>query len=148
MNLTRFLFNTSLDPKAEPKECVFRALIFGLKSASAQTEYVKKKLAVEIRDEYPAVALLLNESTYVDDMGESKASLEEIDRLAIDSDKVLGELNVCVKAWSKSGSPPSSSISDDGVSILVGGLQWFPEIDSVSIRIPALHFGKVYFHLF
>ena len=123
MNLVRFLFNPTLDPKAEPKECVFRALIFGLKSASAQTEYMKKKLASEIRQIYPAVALLLDESTYVDDIGESKSSLGEIEKLAANSDKVLGELNVHVKAWSMSGSPPSSSVSDDGVSLLIGGFQ-------------------------
>ena len=35
MNLTRFLYDSSLDTKIEPKECVFQALGFGLKSASA-----------------------------------------------------------------------------------------------------------------
>ena len=86
--------------------------------------------------------MLLSESTYVDDMGESKSSKEEIDQLAEDGDKILGELDVHVKAWSKSGVKPSEAVSDDGHSILVGGMQWFPEMDSVSIRIPSLHFGK------
>ena len=39
---------------------------------------MKKKLVDEIREEYPDLALLLDESTYVDDMSESKSSLEEI----------------------------------------------------------------------
>ena len=142
MNLTRFLYNPDLDQNSEPLECVFLALIFGLKSASAQTEFMKKKLADEIREEYPDLALLLDESTYVDDMSESKSSLEEIHDLANTGDKVFGELSVTVKAWTKSGEKPSSSISDDGVSILVGGMQWFPEIDAVTVRIPRLHFGK------
>ena len=30
----------------------------------------------------------------------------------------------------------------DKISVLVGGLRWFPEIDSVEIRIPLLHFNK------
>ena len=51
MNLTRFLYNPDLDQNSEPLECVFLALIFGLKSASAQTEYMKKKLADEIRED-------------------------------------------------------------------------------------------------
>ena len=42
MNLTRFLYHPNLDAKEEPIECVFQALIFGLKSASAQTEFMKK----------------------------------------------------------------------------------------------------------
>ena len=70
MNLTRFLYNPDLDQNSEPFECVFQALIFGLKSANAQTEFMKKKLADEIRENYPHLALLLDESTYVDDMGE------------------------------------------------------------------------------
>ena len=78
MNLTRFLYNPDLDQNSEPLECVFLALIFGLKSASAQTEFMKKKLADEIREEYPDLALLLDESSYVEDMSESKSSLEEI----------------------------------------------------------------------
>ena len=68
----------------------FLSLNFRVKSASAQTEYMKKKLAAEIKDDYPALALLLNESTYVDDMGESKCSKEEIDSLALVADKKLG----------------------------------------------------------
>ena len=82
LNLTRFLYNPDMDPKVEPLECLFQALIYGLKSASAQTEFMKKKLAAEIRPEYPELALLLYESTYVDDKGESKDTDDAIDRLA------------------------------------------------------------------
>ena len=142
MNLTRFLYSPDLDSKTEPQECAFQALIFGLKSASAQTEFMKKKLADEIKEEYPELALLLNESTYVDDIGESKDSSECINSLSQVADKVLGELNVMVKAWTKTGCKPSEMVSDDGVSVLVGGMQWFPQLDSVSVRIPSLHFGK------
>ena len=142
LNLTRFLYNPDMDPKVEPLECLFIALIYGLKSASAQTEFMKKKLAAEIRPEYPELALLLDESTYVDDMGESKDTEDAIDRLANEADKVLGELSVTVKAWSKTGVKPSTTVSDDGVSVLVAGMQWFPEMDSISIRVPSLHFGK------
>ena len=75
-------------------------------------------------------------------MGESKDSKDAINSLADDADKVLGELSVTLKAWSKTGVKPSTSASDDGVSVLVAGMQWFPEMDSISIRIPSLHFGK------
>ena len=142
LNLTRFLYNPTMDPRVEPVECLIQALIYGLKSASAQTESMKKKLAGEIRPVYPDLALLLDESTYVDDMGESKDSEEAINSLADDADKVLGELSVTVKAWSKTGVKPSTTVSDDGVSVLVAGMQWFPEMDSISIRVPPLHFGK------
>ena len=142
MNLTRFLYNPDMDPNSEPFECLFQALIYGLKSASAQTEFMKKKLSDEIRDEYPEFALLLDKSTYVDDMGDSKDSAEAINNLASDADHIFGELDVTVKAWSKTGVKPSEKVSDDGFSVLVGGMIWFPEIDTVSVKIPFLHFGK------
>ena len=81
------------------------------------------------------MALLLDESSYVDDIGESKDSREAIDDLASDADKILGDLSVVVKAWSKTGVKPAANVSDDGVSVLVGDMQWFPEIDSVTVRI-------------
>ena len=71
-----------------------------MKSASAQ----KKKLA--------DMALLLDESSYVDDIGESKDSREAIDDLASDADKILGDLSVVVKAWSKTGVKPAANVSD------------------------------------
>ena len=53
LNLTRFLYSPTMDPRVEPIECLIQALIYGLKSASAQTESMKKKLAAEIRPVYP-----------------------------------------------------------------------------------------------
>ena len=52
---------------------------------------------------------LADESSYVDDMGESKDSREAIDDLASDADKILGDLSVVVKAWSKTGVKPAAN---------------------------------------
>ena len=46
----RFLYNPDLSLESEPYECVFQALGFGLKSASAQSETVKEIPANEIRE--------------------------------------------------------------------------------------------------
>ena len=53
MNQMRFLYNPDLSLKSEPYECVFQALGFGPKSASAQSETVKEILANEIRKKEP-----------------------------------------------------------------------------------------------
>ena len=55
-------------------EGVIMTLIYGVKSVSAQSEHTIKLLAEYIRDKYPAVANLLEESRYVDDESESKAT--------------------------------------------------------------------------
>ena len=143
MNLTRFLYSPTLDTNSDPQECVFQALGFGLKSASAQSETVKEILADEIRDREPELALLLDASTYVDDMGESKPELESCIKLIATADRELGDVGLKCKQWTITGEKPSNIVSDDGLSLLVGGSEWCPELDSVAVRIPPLHFGKV-----
>ena len=143
MNLTRFLYKSDLDSNSDPEECVFQALGFGLKSASAQSETVKEILANEVRGEEPELALLLDASTYVDDMGDSKVNLEDCSALISTADREFSEVGLKCKQWTVSGQKPSEIVSDDGLCILVGGSEWFPEVDAVSVRIPPLHFGKV-----
>ena len=45
-------------------------------------------MRLEFRDEYPDIALLLDRSTYVDDMEESKDNKEGIDYHVSDADKI------------------------------------------------------------
>ena len=78
----------------------------------------------------------------MDDLGESKASLEEVKQLQADADKVFKEVGLTVKDWNRSGKKPSEISSADGASIGVGGLLFYPEIDTVMVKIGFLHFGK------
>ena len=142
MNLTRFLYNDDLHPDSEPQECLFQALGFGFKSASGQSETVKDFLADDVRDEEPELAMLLDFSTYVDDMGESKATKEEVMKLIDAADHHFEQIGLKCKQWTLSGDKPSEVVSEDGSRVLVGGSEWFPEVDSISTRIPPLHFGK------
>ena len=141
-NLVRFLYKPDFDPDSEPVEAVFKALIFGLKSASGQSECSKCKLAQHNKVEFPIVATMIEEGTYVDDMGESKPTATEIDTLIRDADTVFSQVNLKCKDWNKTGKKPSEVSSSDGIRIFVGGTEWCPEIDSVSFKVPSLHFGK------
>ena len=143
MNLTRFLYNEDLHPDSEPVECVFQALGFGFKSASAQSETVKEKLANEVRKVEPELAMLLDYSTYVDDMGGSKPVKDELVQLIATADRHFDQIGLKCKQWTLSGEKPSDIVSEDGSRVLVGGSEWFPELDSFSIRIPLIHFGKL-----
>ena len=141
-NLVRFLIRPNLDPKAQPVEAVFKALIFGLKSASAQSECSKVKLADLNKETYPQVATLLTEGTYVDDMGESKSKAETVDKLIYESDIVFSQVNLKCKEWIKTGHKPSENSSSNGISVFVAGMEWCPQLDSIAVKIPFLHFGK------
>ena len=140
-NLVRFLYKPDMSPDSEPKEAVFKGLSFGLKSASGQSECSKQKLADHNEEDYPEVATMIREG-YVDDMGESKQSSEEITKLMNDADTVFAQVNLKCKDWNRSGIKPSQISSADGASIYHGGFQFFPEVDAVYVKIPFLHFGK------
>ena len=135
-NLQRFVYKDDLDPDKETKEGVITTIINGVKSASCQ-------LAESIKEEKPDVAVLLTESTYVDDIGESKASEEDCLTLMTDTDEVLASIGCEVKAWVKNGEDPSDKVSKDGISVEVGGQVWFPKLDIYGIKVPQLHFGNI-----
>ena len=63
-------------------------------------------------------------------------------RLINGTDKGLGSIKMRVKSWTVSFQPPSTGVSDDGVSVSFAGMRWYPGIDSFSLRIQPLHFGR------
>ena len=141
-NLQRFLWVENLDPKGEVLEAVLTTLIYGVKSVSAQSEFALKQLADHIKDAKPELALFLIMSRYVDDLMDSKSTVEDCTKLAEAADELFATVGLKCKAWSFSGSPPSSVVSKDGLSLGAGGFGWFPEGDFLELKVPRLHFGK------
>ena len=41
-----------------------------------------------------------------------------------------------------SGTNPSDITSKDGVSVDVGRMRWFPQLGTLDVKIPPLHFGR------
>ena len=80
-NLQRFVWKENLDPLAETKEGVITTFIYGVKSVSAQTEETVRQLAETVKSSMPLLSTFLLNCLYVDDMGESKSSLEECQNL-------------------------------------------------------------------
>ena len=58
------------------------------------------------------------------------------------ADELFESVGLSVKGWSKSGSEPHPDVTADGVSVDIGGMVWYPVTDTVSVKIPTLHFGK------
>ena len=141
-NLQRFVYKEDLDLENETKEGVITTSIYGVKCASCQGECVKEKLADHFEEEKPSASKTLVDSTYVDDIGDSKGKKDEAVQLQQDVDEVLGSVGMSVKDWTYSGSDPSSKVSNDGVSLDIGGMKWFSKADLIEVKIPYLHFGK------
>ena len=101
-----------------------------------------EKLAADFSGRYPAVNDLLTKSRYVDDMADSKSTVEECDKLRVDADFVFGKVGVQCKAWTVSGRKPDEKISKDGSTIGVGGFGWDPVEDKMQVKVPYLYFAK------
>ena len=73
------MYKEGLDPKAKTVEGVIRTLIYGVRSASAQTEELIRMIVKKdnLEEEHPLVALFLLVCRYVDDMGKAVTSQEE-----------------------------------------------------------------------
>ena len=142
-NLQRFLWRESLDPEDEVLEAVIVTLIYGVKSVSAQSEHAMVRIAQNVKEKCPALADLLLTGRYVDDMGISKSTMEEITDLVRIADKEFSDIGILCKGWTISGFDPPAEVSGEDSVIGVAGLLWAPKIDVVMVNIPSLHFGSV-----
>ena len=141
-NLQRFLYRTDMDPANPVLEGVIMTLIYGIKSVSAQSEHALKLLADHIREKYPEVAQFLEESRYVDDEGDSKATLEEVFELIAHAEETFGLVGLKAKEYTVSVEVPTEKVSKDGASLGVGGTKWFSKPDLLEVPIPPLHFSQ------
>ena len=101
--MQRFLWKKDLDPDVEVIEFVMKTLIYGVKSVSAQSEEAKLKLAEAVKTIYPEVYELIMKAIYVDDIGESKATKQECEKVMKEADETFAMVDLKVKGWSESG---------------------------------------------
>ena len=141
-NLQRFLWLQGLDPEASVEEGVITTLMYGVKSVAAQSGYALEQLAELVKESDPELYMFLMFCLYVDDLGNSKPTLEACLELAKRADELIATVNLECKGWTFSGQDPPDRVTKDGLSIGVAGLKWIPKLDAVQVRIPVLHFGS------
>ena len=47
-----------------------------------------------------------------------------------------------IKGWCLSGEDPPEELTDDGATVSLAGMTWFPKIDGFNLNISKLHFSK------
>ena len=141
-HLQLFLWKKDMNPSNETVVAVIKTLIYGNKASAPQSEEGMKQFAEVVRKTNPRLADFLINSRFVDDLNDSVATKEDMDELQQNTDEELATLGVHIKGWAKTGSPPSPEISEGGL-VGVAGMAWCPEVDSMEMKIPPLHFGKV-----
>ena len=141
-NLQHFLYQPDMNPEAPIIQGVIKTLIYGVASVSAQSENAMKKLGKLASKDCPEVSKLIEKKRYVDDIGDSKVSIEDCINLSIQADKTFDMVDLKCKCWTFSGRDPDPKVSKDGASIAVAGSPWYPLLDVFVVRVPPLHFGK------
>ena len=127
-------------------EGIIQTLIYGIRCVAAQTQHVKhlmeektRRLAITNLEEKVADFIA---KFYVDDGGESVANQKDADDLIMKTDEVLSSTKMKIKGWSVSYRSPSVDVAGDDASVGFAGMTWVPELDTFSIKIQPLHFGK------
>ena len=140
-HLQRVLYKENMDINGETKELVIVTLIYGVKPVSALSERAVLDLAESISKVNPRLEELLVIARYCDDLADSDKDDEAVLKIIADADKLFSSVGLECKGWSKSNEDPHKDVTHDGVSVDVGGVSWYPKIDSIVVKIPPLHFG-------
>ena len=141
-NLQRVLWRENLDLEDESKELIITTLIFGVRAVSALSERAVLNLASHIRNVNARLAELLQDSRFVDDIADSDSDQDVVKKLLKEADELFESVGLSCKGWSISGSAPHPEVTNDNITVDVGGMIWSPVLDTLSVKIPPLHFGK------
>ncbi|XP_066910448.1 uncharacterized protein [Clytia hemisphaerica] len=139
--LQRYLWNEELDPTKIPKEKVIKTLIYGIKSSGNQSEFALRRIAEMNSQEYPEVNQIIQKDVYVDDCITGTDTKEEAYKRADELQIVTSKGAFNLKGITISGENPPSHLTEDGISVGVGGMKWFSKSDELSLSIPDLNFA-------
>lgn len=109
---------------------------------SSQSEASIIQLAEFIKSKNPRLYDFLINCRFCDDLGNSAANIEELKHLTSDADLVFSQVGLECKGWSFSGEEPLPELAEDGQLISIGGMKWHPQLDTLEVLIPRLHFSR------
>ena len=138
----KLILREDLNPNGRLIKAVITSAIFGVCSSGGQSEEVCRLLSDLVKKEHPLVSKLLLKARYVDDILKSMKNLEEAVELMKETETVLKKIGMNIKGYSMSGQNPPEELTEDGVSVSLTGMTWFPSVDSFKLNISNLHFGK------
>ena len=139
--LQRYLWQEELDPTKIPKEKVIKTLIYGIKSSGNQSEFALRRIAEMNKEEYPEVNEIIQRDVYVDDCITGDHTIEAGHKRADELQIVTSKGDFNLKGITISGEDPPSHLTEDGVSVGVAGMKWFPKNDELSLTIQELNFA-------
>ena len=138
----RYIWESNLDPTKLPEEKIIKTLIYGVRSSGNQAEQGLRMIASLSKEEYPAVKDVVHNDIYVDDCLSGETGRTQAHVLADQLEIVLSKGNFRLKGVAFSGEEPIEKLTDDGETIHVAGMKWFPKEDTISLNLGELNFAK------
>ena len=140
-NLQLILWQEDFDPEGPLTTYVIKTLIYGVKSVARHTELAMELLSTQYKTTYPELHRLLTNCRYVDDLSTSVPDQKGADELKVRADELLKSVGMVTKGWTMSKNKPTEDLAING-KLAVGGYDWDSERDTISIRVPPIHFSK------
>ena len=137
-----FLFNHSLQPDIPPEVWVMLVAWYGVTPTGNQAGFAIDEMVRQAGPEYKVAMGPLSQDRYVDDVATGAATEEERERQIDACRDLLGSGGFSLKFVARSGVPPCSKASADGVSMKMLGYGWTPEQDFFSPGFSELNFHK------
>ena len=136
-----YLWNDDFDIN-NPMWKVIITLIYGVKSSGNQVECALRKTAKFMENEYERVSEIIHRDIYVDDCISGEYD-PEIVRIVTEQLKlVLARGGFTLKGVAMTCFDPPEHLSEDGESVSVGGMKWFPKGDFLKLNISDLNFSR------
>ena len=124
-----YWWSDSLGLDEEARIKVIKSVIYGVKSSGNQAERALRLLVEMLHDKYPLAYDVVMRDVYVDDCISGEDTEEERDATTNQLSQCLPHGGFTLKGFTFSGEDPKDDLSEDGVSIMVGGLRYFPKGD-------------------
>ena len=125
------------DSTKNPDTYVITRVNIGDRPSGTIATLALKMTAEMHKEEFPAAASIIAESTYVDDIISSVNSLDDAARVTKDMDTILKSGNFEIKNWTISGHKDIINIDNSSEKVL--GVYWNPDTDELFYEVKLNH---------
>ena len=137
----RYIWQNELDPSKIPRQKVIKTLIYGVRSSGNQSEQGLRRIAELHQEQYPIVNEIRKKDVYVDDCITGEDNQHDANKRSDELEIVTESGGFKLKGITMSGEDPPSHLTEDGISVGVGGMKWFSKSDEISLNIGELNFS-------
>ena len=137
-----FLFENSLSEETKPETWVMQRAWYGVASTGNQAGVALERLAEINQDTFPLATAPLLRHKYVDDVVSGANSKKEREDQIQQTAECLATAGFSMKFVARSGEPPPSDASTDGLTVGCLGLSWNTEADKLAPALQSMNLKK------